>query len=194
MPVVYLVRHGETALNTEGRLQGSAIDSLLTAKGLAQAAAVANLLTRRLAAKELPIRLQSSPLGRARTTANIVAAQLTTTPLEIDDRLREIDFGRWTGMTISEIMQADANLWNAREADPWNIPAPGGESYRDVSCRAREWLAAQTRDVVAVSHGVFGRVLRGTLLGLGGSEIRKLSEKHSDVLLVEADNIQLLSA
>lgn len=194
MAIVYLVRHGETTLNTEGRLQGGAIDAPLTAQGMAQAQAVANRLARSLAVNESPIRLQSSPLGRARETARLIAEQVPTTPMEIDERLREIDFGRWTGLTFAEVENTDAHLWAARVADPWNVRAPGGESYLDVSLRARQWLAAQTRDVIAVSHGVFGRVLRGTVLGLDGSAIRKLSENHTDILVFEAGAVRVLPA
>jgi broad specificity phosphatase PhoE len=194
MTVVYLVRHGETTLNTEGRLQGGTIDAPLTAKGESQVEAIASLLARELAGRSSPIRLQSSPLGRALATARIIAARVPTTPTAIDERLREIDFGRWTGLTFAEIEQTDAALWVARQLDPWHIRSPGGESYSDVSQRACDWLAAQTSDVIAVAHGVFGRVLRGTVLGLNGGAIRKLSEHHTDIVVIEAGTVQVLSA
>ena len=49
-------------------------------------------------------------------------------------------------------------------------------------------------DVIAVAHGVFGRVLRGTVLGLNGGAIRKLSEHHTDIVVIEAGTVQVLSA
>jgi broad specificity phosphatase PhoE len=105
---LYLLRHGETEWNREGRIQGSQ-DSPLTARGRAQATAQADIL-----AREVPQMWQlaryCSPLRRARDTARIALDGLVPV---IDRRLREVDFGAWEGLTPAER--------GAR--DPWPICA-----------------------------------------------------------------------
>src|SRR5512140_18596 len=93
---VFLVRHGETTWNREGRIQGSG-DSPLTERGVAQARAVAA----RLAAERFEA-LHSSDLGRARETARHVAAAVK---LEVTAHpgLRERSYGILEGKTWEEI-------------------------------------------------------------------------------------------
>lgn len=147
---VFLVRHGETTWNGAGRIQGF-LDSPLTARGLAQARAVAA----RLAAEGIGA-LYSSDLGRARQTAREVAAA-TGLPVECDERLRERSFGALEGKTWDEIAKEhpiDARL--LRE-DPFR-PAPGGESlagFRDRVAGAlrRIATAAGAAPIAIVTHG-----------------------------------------
>src|SRR6185437_12853306 len=82
--MIYLVRHGETAFYRERRIQGH-VDSPLTELGLRQARAVGRLL-RDLIRDPAGWRVISSPLGRAKATADIVAAKLGGLPVELDDR------------------------------------------------------------------------------------------------------------
>src|SRR5206468_11831561 len=84
-PVIYLVRHGQTEFNRERRIQGH-VDSPLTELGVRQARAVGWLL-RDLIRDPAGWRVVSSPLGRAASTAEIVAWMLGDLPVELDDRL-----------------------------------------------------------------------------------------------------------
>jgi broad specificity phosphatase PhoE len=188
--MIYLLRHGQTEMNAEGRLQGQS-DSPLTVRGRGQAAAMGDLLATVI---EDPVGAAwvCSPLGRARHTAEIVAARMAVDPARIglEPRLTEIGFGRWEGLTRAEIEDREPALWQARLADKWDFVIPGGESYAMVAARARAWLGEQRPDapVVAVCHGAFGRILRGLYLGASAEEIFALDEPQ-DALFRLTDGV-----
>ncbi len=158
--MIYLVRHGETEFNRERRLQGH-VDSALTELGLRQAQAVAALL-RRLTEAERGWRIISSPLGRARSTAAAISEALGTDGFETDPRLIEVSWGDWDGRLRSEL---EAAFPQAFGRTGWAFHAPMGETYEAVCERMNSWLASlppePERRIIAVSHGVAGRVLRG---------------------------------
>lgn len=168
--MIILVRHGETFWNREGRIQGHT-ESDLTPLGERQAAAMAGLaaeLMRRDGRDGW--RLVSSPIGRARRTAGMVA-QATGLPIEIDARLAEICCGEWEGRLRADIAHIHPEIFATRE---WFFGAPGGETFEDVTARAIDWLGSlppePERRVIAVSHGVWGRLLRGAYAGLDRQE------------------------
>jgi probable phosphoglycerate mutase len=99
---ILLVRHGQSEWNAARRWQGLA-DSPLTELGRGQAATCAEVL-RSLDHRWPAVR--SSPLRRAASTGEIIAARLGLAPIEVDERLREADAGEWQGMTPDEIEQA----------------------------------------------------------------------------------------
>lgn len=158
--MIYLVRHGQTAFNAERRLQGH-VDSPLTALGVRQAQAVAGLLAD-LVGDEPGFRIVSSPLGRARSTADIIARRLGVAEVEEDRRLIELSWGAWDGRLRSEL---EAEYPEAFGRTGWAFDGPTGESYDAVEARLADWLDSlppePERRIIAVSHGVSGRVLRG---------------------------------
>jgi probable phosphoglycerate mutase len=157
--VIYLVRHGETAFNRERRLQGH-VDSELTELGVRQAQAVARRLAE-LTRGEPGWRVISSPLGRARRTAGFVARAVGA-EVEEDRRLIELSWGDWDGRLRRELEAAHPEAFGR---SGWAFDAPTGETYEQVCARMADWLASlppePDRRVIAVSHGVAGRVLRG---------------------------------
>jgi probable phosphoglycerate mutase len=146
-----LLRHGETPLSVDKRFSGLG-DAVLTANGKAQAEAAAVRLSRE------PYRLDvivSSPLTRARQTAEAVAARTGLT-VHVDEDLRETDFGHWEGHTFAEIQQKWPDELAAWLADPAVAP-PGGESFAATARRverARERIVEEHegRAVLVVSH------------------------------------------
>jgi broad specificity phosphatase PhoE len=158
--MIYLVRHGETEFNRERRIQGH-VDSPLTALGVRQAKAVGRLL-RDLIREPEGWRIVSSPLGRARTTAEIVADKLGGLPVELDDRLKEMSWGPHDGRLRAELEAEHPETFGRTG---WAFDAATGESYEAVAGRLGDWLASlppePERRVIAVSHGISGRVLRG---------------------------------
>lgn len=145
-----LLRHGQTALSVERRFAGRG-DIPLTDTGLQQAAAAAA----RLAARGGIDLVVSSPLSRARKTAEAVAGA-TGAGLLIDDDLAETDFGDWEGLTFAEVMKR----W-PEEMKSWmgstDLAPPGGESLSGAARRALaaldRLLAGHTgKNVVVVSH------------------------------------------
>jgi broad specificity phosphatase PhoE len=171
-PAIYYVRHGETEWNAAGRFQGSQ-DIPLNALGRKQAVAAGAILRRILGPDAngngggLPF--IASPLGRARQTMELLRGTLDLTPSDyaVDDRLREIGYGRWEGATLAQMKASDPDIFAAREIDKWGVPPPGGESYEVVTKRVREWYDSLTGDTVAVAHGGTARAL---LVALGVEE------------------------
>ncbi len=163
MPVIYLIRHGETDFNVAQRLQGR-YETMLNARGREQArdcATVLNDLFVREGHRADDLAYVSSPLKRARETMELVRAALGLDPLgyAIDNRLMEISYGEWEGSTLPEIEARDPEALVRRERDKWGFEPPGGESYRDVAERVGAWYAALTRDSVVVAHGGIVRSL-----------------------------------
>jgi len=168
--MIYLVRHGETEFNRERRLQGH-VDSPLTARGLAQARAVGDLL-RELIGAQPGWRVVASPLGRTLSTARVVAEQLDVASVEIEPRLIELSWGAWDGRLRDELAAAYPDTFGRTN---WAFHAPTGETYEEMCARLSSWLGElppePERRVVAVSHGVTGRVLRGLYAALPPDEI-----------------------
>lgn len=172
---IYLLRHGETEWNKEGRLQGQK-DSFLTARGREQAQQLGRVLGSRFGLRELTMHV--SPLGRARETAAILRQYLSGPEPVIDSRLQEMTLGRWEGLTRTEVnarwngvIGGDANV-------EWWFLAPGGETYEHFRERVRSWLAEQKGTVIAVSHGITTRMIRGEYLGLSRKERLSLPVPH----------------
>jgi broad specificity phosphatase PhoE len=148
MTLLYLIRHGRTTWNDEGRMQGWA-DPGLDALGRQQAQALA----RRLYSESFAA-IHSSPLARARETAEAVAAGHRLRVI-YDERLRERNLGDWTGLTFEEARQRDPDV----ALSDWRIPGPpGGESQAQLMARvaaAIDEIAGQHPEntVGIVSHG-----------------------------------------
>jgi broad specificity phosphatase PhoE len=162
-PVIYYIRHGETQWNAEGRLQG-AQDIPLNDLGRKQAAHAGDILADLLARdgrSEMSIPFVASPLGRARSTMELVRGMLGLPPRDysIDDRLREIGYGHWEGSTLAQMQASDPDVFARRQTDKWTVSPPGGESYASVEMRMRDWYDSLLADTVAVAHGGTARAL-----------------------------------
>lgn len=123
-----LVRHGQTALSVERRFAGRG-DIPLTDLGQEQAAATAAWL----AARYRIDAVVSSPLRRARSTAEAVASAAGV-PLVVDDDLVETDFGSWEGLTFTDVSTrwpAEMRAWLANA----DVAPPDGESFAAVGKR-----------------------------------------------------------
>jgi len=145
--MIWLVRHGQTAFNAEGRIQG-AKDSPLTALGEEQGRRLGQMLGR-IAPKE--VRIIASPLGRTQHTARIIREHGGFgSPIETDARLAEISLGEWDGMLKGDIRErvpdydAGPNRWS------WFFNAPGGDSWDALNTRLQSWL----EEAVATDHPI----------------------------------------
>jgi broad specificity phosphatase PhoE len=180
---LYMLRHGETAWNTERRMQG-AKDSPLTERGRQQALAMGRTLRRELAREPAPTVFLRSPLGRARETAEIIGRELGLDPGEWrdDPRLVELGYGDWEGLSWKEIEVTHPTALADWRADPHGYCPPGGETHLALRQRSTAVLAdiiASRARTVVVSHGVSGAVVRGLHLGLDARAIFVL-EKPQD--------------
>jgi broad specificity phosphatase PhoE len=163
MPTIYYIRHGETSWNAQGRLQG-AQDVALNDLGRKQAAHAGNILADLFARDgrdKSTLAFVSSPLGRARSTMELVRAELKLPPANyaLDDRLREIGYGEWEGSTLAEMQAKDPEFFARRQVEKWTMSAPGGESYVAVQARMQDWYDSLRQDTVAVAHGGTARAL-----------------------------------
>jgi probable phosphoglycerate mutase len=178
-----LLRHGQTALSVERRYSGHG-DPELTELGRAQAAGAAA----RLAAVPDVAAVLTSPLGRARATAEGVATA-TGAPLVVREGLIETDFGEWEGMTFAEARARDPEV-HGRWLGDETVAPPGGESFaavgRRVEAERRAVLAEYPgRTVVVVSHVTPIKMLLRTGLDAGPAllyrlhlDLASLSEVH----------------
>lgn len=131
MTTLYLIRHGETHWNAEGRIQGHK-DSLLNSGGLAQA--------KRLADRLVSVRLDAvytSDLLRAAETARLIASPHHLSPI-LDPRLREASLGEWEGLTIPEVAMRWPDAFAAWRLDSVHHRPPGGESLQGVQSRVAD--------------------------------------------------------
>jgi probable phosphoglycerate mutase len=166
LPTLIFIRHGETDWNVEGRLQGQR-DVPLNDTGRAQARRN-GIAIKDAMPEAAAFDFAASPLSRSRETMAIVRAAMGLPPeaYAIDDRLKELTFGAWEGLTDEDLRVISPDLLAARARDKWGFVPPDGESYRVLSERVANWLADIVRPTFAVSHGGVGRVLRQMILGL----------------------------
>lgn len=167
---IYLIRHGETEWNVQGRFQGR-LDSVLTNTGVKQAEAIG----RRLAGLDLSFgAFITSPLGRTRQTAAIIAGLARLPAIQWDDRLAEVSLGSWDGLTDIDIDAQWPGLLDGSTQFDWFFRSPDGESYDAVFQRAECWLRERQGVTVAVSHGLISRLIRGAYSGLPKTEALSL--------------------
>ncbi len=142
MTTLLIVRHGETAWNSEGRFQGQT-DIPLNELGRAQA----RQLTERLARDPIAA-VYASDLQRAIETARPLA-ESRGLPVVTDSRLREVSFGSWEGLTFAEVKQR-----HPVEAEGW-LRDPARNRPRDAESRASlvERLMAMLREIAATHDG-----------------------------------------
>ena len=160
---IYMVRHGETDMNRNERLQGR-IDCELNDKGIADAQSSHELF------KNAGIcfdKVYSSPLKRALKTAEVISGGMEVTP---DPLITEMDFGRYEGVHYSEI---DKPMW-AFFHDPENAPAPEGvEPTAELTERTGRFisrlLGEEGDNVLVVTHGI---ALRSLLYNLSPASER----------------------
>jgi len=159
-----IVRHAESQWNPLGRYQGL-LDPELTERGKAQAEALAYELR-----KEEVTRIYSSPLKRTYQTAKILSDKLGV-PLYREERVIEIDHGKWSGMLVDEVKEKYPEEFEMWIKEPHRIKFEGGESLEDVLNRVREFLnhvrnKHEDETVVVVSHTVPIRCMYCALLDI----------------------------
>jgi broad specificity phosphatase PhoE len=190
---LFLLRHGESTWNTEGRWQGQA-DPPLTTLGERQAEAAAGGITVNVDA------IWTSDLGRASRTAELLTAALCIGPPRNDARLRERDAGEWSGLTRAEIEERWPGHLAARRSPPGWEP---DTAVVERALAALHDIADETPGGVTlvVTHGGVVRVVErhlgaepGPLPNLGGRWI----DAHGDAfvlgerqLLIDPDEVEV---
>ena len=188
-PTIYLIRHGETEWNLEGRYQGQK-DSPLTQKGREQARVNALKLKKEIKNFD-EVKIFSSPLGRAKDSAFIICDELNIERDRIifDERIKEFDYGIFEGELKSFCQTTYAKEFNARESDKWSYQIEGGDSYEIVTKRLKLWLN-EVKDepvIIMIAHEMINRALRGLYLNLEHNKTLKLRQPNDLVLLLQGD-------
>jgi len=162
-PVIYYVRHGLTDWTAQQGLQGRH-DVPLNREGQAQAVGCGEILRDLIgrdgcAAPDLGY--VSSPLVRARETMELMRATLglPSAGYAVDERLVEIAFGEWEGLTYDDVLARDKDVVAKREGDKWGFMPPGGENYAQVTARVGAWYRTVTKDTMVAAHGGTARAL-----------------------------------
>lgn len=163
-PEIFVLRHGQTEWNREGRHQGR-LDSPLTERGRAQARQQGEILTVALAGRD-DFAAFTSPQGRAFDTAQLALASMAVTAT-VDPQLCEISFGDWEGLKTEDIAARWPEHCKSAAQDPfaWHFLAVRGESFAQICDRAGAFLTALDRPSIIVTHGITSRILRGLWLG-----------------------------
>ena len=188
MITLYLIRHGETTWNVDGRFQGQR-DSPLNDLGVAQARLVAAALGDR------PLdAVYTSDLDRAAMTAALIAAPHDLTPIA-DIRLREVCFGEWEGYLISEVRERWPEAYAAWRKDSLHTRPPGGETVEAVQARVTDFLRMvldtyQQGQVAIVGHGGSLRALITLALGADLSVFRRFRLDNCSLSTLEVTDGQ----
>lgn len=186
-PKIILLRHGETVWNREGRYQGKQ-DSPLTPKGELQAKENAKKIKNHIADLDEVV-IYASPLGRAKSTAEIICNEMGIDPKRIvfDTRIEEFGYGIFEGKTKAFCQTEYTQIFLEREANKWRYQIEGGESYALVTQRLHAWLSELKSDqtLLVIAHEMVNRALRGLYLGLKKEEILLLRQPNSVVLSLD---------
>jgi broad specificity phosphatase PhoE len=179
--VIWLARHGETAANAEGRVQGT-LDTPLSERGREQARALAE------AVGGLGLRaLYSSHQQRAHDTAQIVGERVALDPV-VDERLAESDRGSWEGRRLTEIESEEPEAFAAWHRGGADFRFPGGESLGEHVARvdgALADIAAGPLPALAICHG---GTVRAALVARGGrrfDEFQRIPVPNAELVALE---------
>lgn len=185
MTTLILIRHGETTGNVDGVWHGR-LDAPLTERGQVQVAATARRVEEVARLRPLDA-LYVSPLGRARSTAEAIAAPLGLS-LIVDEGLGEFDLGDWEGRSFVELRDQE-DLWNQWKADPSFAP-PNGESpvsfARRVVATFRRLAEQRSGQTLAVvTHGGVLSNLLAIWLGKAPGDWRRWEPHNCAITILE---------
>ncbi len=187
-----LARHAESAWNAERRFQGRT-DVGLSEAGLEQAAALARALARRRVGA-----IYSSPLRRARETAEIVAKERGLTVTLVDE-LRELSLGVWEGRTVDDVLTTEADAYRNWRERPYDCPPPEGEHIADVVGRILpviERIVVSHPDgdeALVVAHGGVISIYLCHLLGLSPNALWQLAIGNASLSVVDPPRVLTLN-
>ena len=188
MVKIFLIRHGQTEWNIDGRYQGQS-DVALSQEGLAQAQALAEHFPgERLDA------VYSSDLQRARVTAETVAKKFNL-PVQLEPAFRELGFGDWEGLTYEQIVGGWADAMANFLKHPDKMQIPHGESFAEVQERAwsrfQELVQEhemQDHAIAIFAHGAVLRTLLTAILHISLEYVWELRQYNTAVNIVRYDD------
>jgi broad specificity phosphatase PhoE len=187
MTNIIIVRHGEVAGNAGDKKAFVGWGDLeLNERGLRQTEVVGQYLQ-----NETIDAVYSSDLQRARITAESIAAPHNLA-VQVDPDLREVNYGDWEGLSEAELLEQYGEQWKARQNDPWNVAAIGGENHAQMWARfLPKWNALVEKHdgqtAVLVGHNGLIRILLCHLLGAPFSSFKRIHVNNCSVTRVEIE-------
>lgn len=188
MTTLFLIRHGQTHWNLEGKYTGQS-DIPLNSTGRLQALQAALVFR-----NAPPDAFYASDLTRAIETAEIVANGCGfLAQIETDSRLREINQGVWEGMHFEDIKAKWGAEFTARESNPLKVAAPGGETVGEVQKRVLAALVEICRAykpdarIAIVAHGLTLAIVRAWHLNQPIQDVWSLIPPNAKVLEITVD-------
>ncbi|SKC72960.1 histidine phosphatase family protein [Maledivibacter halophilus] len=169
MQKLYLIRHGETQWNCESKTQGCR-NIQLTKLGIMQGKLLANKLQRE---NEDFIKIYSSDLDRCYFTAKLISEKIHV-DVEVNKKLREMSFGAWEGLTLSQIEKGYSKEYIRWRREPHTASIPKGENLKIVQNRCLNTVKKilnihNDGSIIIVSHGV---AIKTILLGILGIDLK----------------------
>ena len=186
MTRIYLIRHGETEWNKKGLLQGHS-NVLLSPEGIHQA---------QLLAEHMPFHtvdaVYSSDLSRAVMTAKILAVKFGL-PVIQESGFREVNFGDWEGIKLSELTTDVPEGFENFFTRPDKAYPPNGETFLEAQARvltALDEMIAEREEqsVIVVSHGAVIRLLMCAVLGMPIRKMWTISQFNMAVNIFRVDD------
>ena len=183
MSRLLLVRHGITETNATRKFTGHS-DIDLNTDGYRQA----EMLRDRLAEENIDV-IYSSDLKRAVVTAEIIASGHKA-EVEICPDIRELNYGEAEGLTYREITERFPELGEMIARFSPVLSFPGGESFSDLTARARRFIDrlnnhAEEQTILVVSHGGMLRTLTCELLDMGHDHWPKFRFDNASLTIVD---------
>lgn len=177
-----LLRHGEPDETVRGRCYGR-LDPGLSARGREQIRRAW-----RLVANQTPSAIYCSPCRRAIESAALRPAD--SLAVTVDDRLREIDFGAFEGLTYQDVAGRYPETYEQWMTEPATVTFPGGENFAMLCARVCAALEQVRRDypgktVVMVSHGGVNRAALGDALDLDRRRVFRLAQAYACVNVID---------
>ncbi|MBS5787423.1 MAG: histidine phosphatase family protein [Clostridioides difficile] len=179
----YIVRHGQTNWNIQGKTQGHG-NSDLTESGESQAKQLAESLVDRNIDY-----IYSSDLGRAVQTAELIGDKLGLN-VEMTEGLREMGFGVWEGLLIKEIQKDYADTYKTWRDEPHMVNIPGGETLHIIKRRVDKFIEEinekyDNKNIVLVTHSITLRVMLLSFLNSGMENIYRIKQDNTALNIVE---------
>lgn len=134
----------------------------------------------------------TSPLSSCREFSEVIA-QEEEIDLEINEELKEIDFGEWEDQTLEELMKQDGDLLNAWWQSPTQITPPNGEDFYDFRARVQKAFKAlleeyQGKRILIVTHSGVIRVILMSILGMQDANLFRLNVDYASYSKLHIDN------
>ncbi|MCX8042731.1 MAG: histidine phosphatase family protein [Desulfobacterota bacterium] len=180
---LYLVRHGELTTSQEWRYVGHS-DVDMTEEGVAQMQRIAHYLQH-----EGIQRIICSDLRRTFHAACVIGAVLGIQP-QPDPAFRELNLGRWEGMTRDEIIACFPEAFEERNRSIATYRIEGGESFLEVQARVMPRLDVIRRNycgenILIVAHGGVNRVIICTVLGLSLEHLARIDQAYGCLNVID---------